>query len=347
VTYNVRGGVKGVGEEHMQYRAIYVACLVLGMSVFAYAQTADSSALGLGNPAPEIGIEKLLQAPTGAKADLASLRGKVIVLEFWATWCAPCVAAMPHLNDLADKFRDQAVQFIAITDEEQAVVERFVRRREIRGWIGLDTNRATFKAYSVNPIPHTVVVDQRGRLAAITEPNGLTEDVLQHCLAADGVTPPGPSAHQAHKTDADSIRFELTIRRTDAPPSGLRRGDGTFHAESIGLQYLLSVVYGIRYGRVVIPETLRQDLYAVSARAPQADKGQLESILKQAIELSLGLKIHKEARDMEAFVLTLPQGRSATLTASTAPIGSSSQDKGVLTAKAAPFGALLPRSLYR
>ncbi len=55
-----------------------------------------------GTPAPPLDSLQLLQDPTGARADWASLKGKVVVLEFWATWCSPCVASLPHLNQLVE-----------------------------------------------------------------------------------------------------------------------------------------------------------------------------------------------------------------------------------------------------
>lgn len=67
--------------------------------VFATSVIAQESLIG--QAAPELGIEKFLQAPEGEKT-LSALKGKVIVLEFWATWCGPCVAAIPHLNQLHD-----------------------------------------------------------------------------------------------------------------------------------------------------------------------------------------------------------------------------------------------------
>lgn len=54
-----------------------------------------------GTPAPPLGLMQLLQAPLGARADWASLKGKV-VLEFWARWCSPCVASLPHFNELVE-----------------------------------------------------------------------------------------------------------------------------------------------------------------------------------------------------------------------------------------------------
>ena len=62
---------------------------------------------GKGTPAPPLDTLKLLQARLGARADWASLKGKVVVLEFWATWCSPCVASLPHFNELVESLDPQ------------------------------------------------------------------------------------------------------------------------------------------------------------------------------------------------------------------------------------------------
>src|SRR5882724_1084408 len=72
--------------------------------------------LKAGTAAPDLGLTAVLQSPDGTNADWASLKGKVVVLEFWATWCAPCIAVQPHLNELTDEFKDKSVQFISITN---------------------------------------------------------------------------------------------------------------------------------------------------------------------------------------------------------------------------------------
>src|SRR5262249_33930918 len=71
------------------------------------AETARGEAQGpqIGDNPPQLGLETILQAPAGTEATWASLKGKVVVLEFWATWCGPCIAAIPHLNEMADQFK--------------------------------------------------------------------------------------------------------------------------------------------------------------------------------------------------------------------------------------------------
>jgi len=74
----------------------------------------------VGEPAPEISLDLLLPERPVADVILHALAGKAVVLEFWATWCGPCIAAIPHLNDLAAKFENRPVVFLAVTDEARA-----------------------------------------------------------------------------------------------------------------------------------------------------------------------------------------------------------------------------------
>jgi thiol-disulfide isomerase/thioredoxin len=139
--------------------------------------------LKAGMPAPPLSLKQTLQVPAGTKVSWEALRGKAVVLEFWATWCGPCVAAIPHLNELAQKYAGKPVQFIAITAENEELVAPFLKKKPIRAWIGLDADRATHGAYGVQGIPVTVLVDAQGKLAGFTHPTGLTDKVLDDLLA--------------------------------------------------------------------------------------------------------------------------------------------------------------------
>jgi uncharacterized protein (TIGR03435 family) len=123
------------------------------------------------------------------------------VLEFWSTICGPCVAYIPHLNDLADKFKDKPVQFIAVTDDKESVVKRFLKKTSINAWLGLGAQAgfAEENPYRVVAIPHTVIIDAHGRIAAITDPERLNSAMIQSCL--DGLldTPAGEQISATNK----------------------------------------------------------------------------------------------------------------------------------------------------
>lgn len=122
-------------------------------------------------------------------ADLepASLRGKVVVLEFWATWCAPCIGAIPHINDLVAAHADDPVVFISITDEAAEQVEPFLGKRPIHGSVVLDTDRSIFHNFRIGAIPRTFLIDKDGVIRAITQPSALTGRMIDAVL--DGKDP--------------------------------------------------------------------------------------------------------------------------------------------------------------
>lgn len=156
------------------------------------ATRAPASPPEVGAPAPKLDLEELLQAPDGSEATWNSLRGKVVVLEFWATWCRPCIAAIPHLNEIIDDLADRDdVVVIAITDEPRSTIEPFLKKRSMKSWIGLDTDRSVLERYGVRGIPQTVVVDADGRIAAITYPLTLESSMLEDLAEGKEVTFPG------------------------------------------------------------------------------------------------------------------------------------------------------------
>jgi len=161
---------------------------VAAMILMAGASLAPTESVKVGDKAPPLNIERLLQAPGNDAADWGKLEGRVVVLEFWATWCTPCVKEIPRLNDLVERFRDR-VQFISITDEQEPAIKQFLRHRPIKGWIGLDTDRSAFEAYGVQSIPVTVIVQRDGRMAARTRPERINASLLQDVIEGKELHP--------------------------------------------------------------------------------------------------------------------------------------------------------------
>ncbi|MFZ0828027.1 MAG: TIGR03435 family protein [Verrucomicrobiia bacterium] len=161
----------------------------------------------VGQVAPALKLSKWLQAPPEASQGWPT--GKVVVLEFWATSCGPCVAYIPHMNELADEFKDKPVQFIAVTDEKESGIMRFLKKTPIHAWLGLgpDGGLGENTPYRVMAIPHTVIIDAHGRIAAITEPFVLQAATIQACL--DG-SPGSPAGGQTSVTNPVSSRIVTT-----------------------------------------------------------------------------------------------------------------------------------------
>jgi len=94
------------------------------------------------------------------------LRGKVVLVNFWATWCPPCRKEMPDLDTLFNKFKDQGFVVLAISDEEAAKVNPFIAERKISYPVLLDPGRAVNELFQVEGIPKSFVYDRTGKLVA-------------------------------------------------------------------------------------------------------------------------------------------------------------------------------------
>jgi peroxiredoxin len=97
---------------------------------------------------------------------LKDLRGKVVLVNFWATWCPPCRKEMPDLNTLYQKFQGQGLVILAISDEDAGKVKPFVAERNISYPILLDPGRKVNDLFGVQGIPKSFVYDRDGRLVA-------------------------------------------------------------------------------------------------------------------------------------------------------------------------------------
>ena len=103
----------------------------------------------------------------GQAPALGDLKGKPVVVEFWATWCPPCLALIPHLKDLHEKHADDGLTILtvhAIDGAQKKAVERFARENKITYPIGLDTTGRVMSAYGVREIPHAFVIDRAGKV---------------------------------------------------------------------------------------------------------------------------------------------------------------------------------------
>jgi peroxiredoxin len=97
---------------------------------------------------------------------LKELRGKVVLVNFWATWCPPCRKEMPDLETLYKQFKDQSLVILAISDEDESKVKPFIAEQKITYPILLDPRRKVNELFEIEGIPKTFVYDRSGKLVA-------------------------------------------------------------------------------------------------------------------------------------------------------------------------------------
>lgn len=148
----------------------------------ALAACCSLRAASLGETAAPLEIAEWIK---GDAVDLAAVKGKkVVVVEFWATWCGPCKVSIPHLTEMQKKYENRGVVIIGVSDEEASKVRPFVNEQgdKMNYTVAIDRNRATSAAYmekyGQNGIPHAFVIDKEGRIAWHGHPMSGLERVL-------------------------------------------------------------------------------------------------------------------------------------------------------------------------
>ena len=112
-----------------------------------------------GNYAPKL----KLSTNKGYSFDLSDFKGKVVFVNFWATWCNPCVQEMPDLQKLYDKYKEKA-EFILISSEHKNVIDTFIKEKNYTFPIGYDTDYENSKNYNTYAIPYTFIIDKEGKI---------------------------------------------------------------------------------------------------------------------------------------------------------------------------------------
>ncbi len=133
-----------------------------------------------GSP-PPLRVEQWINSEA---MNLEDLEGKVVVLDFWATWCGPCIRSIPHNNELYEKHKEDGLVIIGITHKRGG--EKMAASAEEHGIeypIALDAEGLTNKAYVVNGFPDYYIIDRAGNLRIADCANGSVDDAIEALLA--------------------------------------------------------------------------------------------------------------------------------------------------------------------
>lgn len=148
-------GPSGTGEDAPDFRARVVA---------------NAEAMG-----PRPATSANTEAPKSTELELSQLRGRPVVLDFWATWCGPCQAESPIVNAIAQRYKDRGLAVVGVnTSDEDGLAAYFVKKKGLSFPIVYDENNAIARKYNVGSLPTLIVVSKEGKIVAIR--HGVTSD---------------------------------------------------------------------------------------------------------------------------------------------------------------------------
>ncbi len=277
-----------------------------------------------GEQVPDINFQPILNAPV-KQAKLSELKGQVVLIEFWATWCGSCIVAMPHLKQLQEKYPGK-LQVITITDETVKRTGQYLAVKPSNLWFAIDTGSLITKLFPHQLIPHSVLIGADGKLIANTSPELVTDKVIDSLLHRKQI-------HLAEKKDnpmdyeeiiktyffaADTVktRFIMLPQIKGAPGvSTTWLMDSTFNGRRLTCLNLdLTTLY--RLANNNFPYSRMIDKRGEGKNAPSycldlivADKKDLQPALQRELSkrFDLQAKVEQQTKDVYVLKITDPE----------------------------------------
>lgn len=290
---------------------------------------ASSASLRIGADPPPLRLQGAIPAA------LSDPEGRVTMIEFWTTWCAGCVAAIPHMNDLVDALDRESFSLIIVSNEEPAHVRSFLEDRPVRAEIVFDRGYETTDAWRIGCYPPAVLLDLNGKIAAVTDPSSVTPEVVRRLLRGEAVSllrlDPGTKEEMmgggagtlhaesgtpegATADDAGDL-FHLRIRPNPdrERPTMFPPDHGLLSADDYNLRLLVAAAWDVSQWYQLdyrLPES--STVYSLELEAPRTPLAARRAALQRALETTFGLTTRWEDREREVFVLRRLEGARVT-----------------------------------
>ena len=146
----------------MQMKIKSVATFVLSVFSFCVLSGCPGGGVKIGLPPPPLNLERI----GGGKIDIKELKGKVILVNFWATWCAPCVSEMPEFEKLHRELEGRPFAVLAVSvDKNASTVEKFAGKNNLSFPILIDQGEAVARSWGTTGLPETFIIDREGNVA--------------------------------------------------------------------------------------------------------------------------------------------------------------------------------------
>lgn len=298
---------------------IYYVLLLILLTGNSLAQ----NSVKVGDKAPKINItDYLLNTPKDKK-----LENKFIVLEFWATWCAPCLSAVPHLNDLQNKYkyRDDLV-FLSLTYEKPEKTKRTLEKVKFNTIVVSDQTKETENNFKVKGIPHTVLIDNKGIIKWIGIPSELTDTLIDKLLSGEQIVTEVIAEKVEVHSEIMPIKKNVEVvmgylkdqnnHYTFSLSKALEEDDkmsinalfkGKYLDLNSDLKSMISKMIKIPQSQIVVPEILKDQYNLLYKNLNDIDLEEQESLLKKNLLNALNLSESIQTKKVDVYLLKVKE----------------------------------------
>lgn len=283
----------------------------------------------IGKVCPDFTLPILNNSGYEKPVTLHSLKGKVIIMEFWATYCGPCIPSLRRFEKLQAQF-GQSVRFLAISDEHKDKIMNFIQKRAFKN-IGFvtDSGHKINGLFYHHFIPHTVVIDQEGIVRAFCAPEEVTEEVVAKILNYQPVEFTMKHEYQEasysqngnvnsndfqsiiiHKAENKIFKAELSGYKDGFTTEFIKDSDTEYRFINCPLTLIYQILYNQKSSRVLLecPDPAKYtfdkpNLYCFELKVPAYLNKNIQEVGIQQLQMLFPLKSRIESRRMKVFTI--------------------------------------------
>ena len=302
---------------------------ILTNSVFAQTFMAQTNPPMLGKVCPDFSMSVIGANGVEKPLALSELRGKVVILEFWATYCAPCIPYIKHFEKLQFQFGD-AIKVIEISEENRDKVDAFVQKRGYKNVsFAMDWGRKLSDMFYHHFIPHTVVIDQDGVVLAFTSPDEIDQEVIGKLINREPVTFTMKHEYQeasynsssnvlqnydqpiiVNKPKNQTYKIEFSNYKEGYATEFVKESSSEYKFVNCPLSLIYQILYDQKTSRVILDVNEpakysfeNQNSYCLDLSVPDFIGKSVQDVALQQLEGLFPLKSKIEVRNRKVFAL--------------------------------------------
>lgn len=310
-------------------KLLTIAFVILTNAVFSQTFMAQTNPPMLGKVCPDFSMSIIGANGVEKPLALSELRGKVVILEFWATYCAPCIPYIKHFEKLQSQFGD-AIKVIEISEENRDKVDAFIQKRGYKNVsFAMDWKRKLNDMFYHHFIPHTVVIDQDGVILAFTSPDEINQEIISKLLNREPVTFTMKHEYQeaSYTSSTDTVqnyeqpiivnkpknqtyKIEFSNYKEGYAPEFIKESSSEYKFVNCPLSLIYQILYDQKTSRVILDVNEpakysfeNQNSYCLDLSVPDFIGKSIQEVALQQLEGLFPLKSKIEIRNRKVFSL--------------------------------------------